>query len=125
MQVDTLEQAALERANSGAHIAIQELQQQLNQANHLLVERQSQWEHSGAERGARILTLERQLAHVRRPTPPPQTMHCERPSANGQAADAPLLRRTRRVTGGPGEAGAPGRAATDCGVAVLVLVLVL
>ena len=72
MQVDTLEQAALERANSGAHIAIQELQQQLNQANHLLVERQSQWEHSGAERGARILTLERQLAHVRRPPPPPK-----------------------------------------------------
>lgn len=65
VQVVALEQDVLERANSGAHIAIQELQQQLHQANHLLVERQGQWEHSSAERGARILTLERQLAHVR------------------------------------------------------------
>lgn len=69
VQVEALERGALERVNSGAHIAIQELQQQLHQANHLLVERQGQWEHSSAERGARILTLERKLAHVR-PRPP-------------------------------------------------------
>lgn len=68
LQVEALEREALERANSGAHIAIQELQQQLHQANHLLVERQAQWEQNGAERGARILTLERQLSHVRPPT---------------------------------------------------------
>eukprot|EP00892_Ulva_mutabilis_P010436 jgi/Ulvmu1/7765/UM039_0074.1 len=63
-QIEALEREALERSTSGAHIAIQELQQQLNQANHLLVERQAQWEHSGTERAARILTLERQLAHA-------------------------------------------------------------